>query len=43
MIGRGVMLLRKSENTKFKKGCNRYKKPKHYEDYTAPTIIEAEV
>lgn len=40
---RGVMLLRKSENTKFRKGYNRYKNPKHYEDYTAPTIIEAEV
>lgn len=40
---RGVMLLHKSENTKFKKGYNKYDNPRHYKDYEAPTIIKAEV
>ena len=40
---RGVMLLHKSENTKFKKGYNKYDNPRHYKDYKPPTIIETEV
>lgn len=40
---RGVMLLHKSENTKFKKGYNKYDNPRHYKDYKPPTIIEVEV
>ena len=40
---RGVMLLHKSENTKFKKGYNKYDNPRHYKDYKPPTIIEAEM
>ena len=38
---RGVMLLHRAEDTRFKDGYNRYANPKHYTDY-APTIIEAE-
>ena len=37
---RGVILLHRSEDTRFKKGYNRYVNPKHYTD--APTIIDAE-
>lgn len=36
---RGVMLLHRVEDTKFKNGYNRYANPKHYDDY----VIEAEV
>lgn len=39
---RGVMLLHRAENTKFKKGYNRYGDSKHYKDYVAPTVIEGE-
>lgn len=35
---RGIDLLRKAEDTRFKDGYNRYANPKHY----APTILEAE-
>ena len=35
---RGVMLLHRVEDTKFKDGYNRYANPKHYDDY----VIEAE-
>ena len=35
---RGMMLLHRVENTKFKDGYNRYANPKHYTD--APTAIE---
>lgn len=37
---RGVMLLHRSEDTRFKTGYNRYSNPKHYAD--APTIIPAD-
>lgn len=37
---RGVMLLHRSEDTRFKTGYNRYANPKHYAD--APTTIPAE-
>lgn len=37
---RGIMLLHKVEDTKFKEGYNRYANSKHYNDYDAPTIIE---
>lgn len=37
---RGVALLHKVENTRFKKGYNRYKFKGHWAD--APTILEAE-
>lgn len=39
---RGVRLLHRTENTRFKKGYNRYGNSRHYDDYDAPTIIEAE-
>lgn len=39
---RGVALLHRAEDTKFKDGYNRYADPKHYKDYDAPTILEAE-
>lgn len=39
---RGVMLLHKVEDTKFKDGYNRYADSKHYHDYDTPTIIEAD-
>lgn len=39
---RGVMLLHRAENTRFKQGYNRYGDSKHYQDFDAPTIIEAE-
>lgn len=39
---RGVMLLHRVEDTKFKKGYDRYGDARHYEDYMdAPTVIEA--
>lgn len=37
---RGVMLLHRSEDTRFKTGYNRYANPKHYTD--APTIIPSD-
>ena len=39
---RGIMLLHKVEDTKFKEGYNRYANSKHYNDYEAPTIIKAD-
>ena len=39
---RGVMLLHRTEDTRFKKGYNRYGNSRHYNDYDAPTVIEAE-
>lgn len=41
---RGVMLLHRAENTRFKKGYNRYADSRHYDDYNgnAPTIVESE-
>lgn len=39
---RGIMLLHRVEDTKFKEGYNRYTNSKHYKDYDASTIIEAE-
>ena len=39
---RGIMLLHRVEDTKFKEGYNRYVNSKHYSDYNAPTIIEAD-
>lgn len=38
---RWVMLLHRADDTKFKKGYNRYANSRHYDDYT-PTVIEAE-
>jgi len=38
---RGVMLLHRAEDTKFKEGYNRYGNSRHYDDY-APTIIPAD-
>ena len=37
---RGVALLHKAEDTRFKKGYNKYKNPKHYDDM--PTILPGE-
>ena len=37
---RGVMLLHRVENTRFKAGYNKYSDPRHYTD--APTIIPAD-
>lgn len=39
---RGVMLLHRTEDTRFKKGYNRYGNSRHYNDYNAPTVIKAE-
>ena len=38
---RGVMLLHRAENTRFKKGYNRYGNSRHYDDFEAPTVLEA--
>ena len=38
---RGVMLLHRTDDTKFKDGYNKYADPKHYHDY-APIVIPAE-
>lgn len=38
---RGVMLLHRAEDTRFKKGYNRYANSKHYDDMNAPTVLEA--
>jgi hypothetical protein len=38
---RGVMLLHRAEDTRFKDGYNKYADPKHYHDY-AHVIIPAE-
>ena len=37
---RGVMLLHRADDTKFKHGYNRYKNSRHYDDWESPTIIE---
>ena len=36
---RGVMLLHRAEDTRFKEGFNRYGDSRHYDDFDAPTII----
>lgn len=38
---RGVMLLHRTEDTKFKEGYNRYGDSRHYEDY-APVVVPEE-
>lgn len=38
---RGVMLLHRTDDTRFKDGYNKYADPKHYHDYM-PAIIPAE-
>ena len=38
---RGVMLLHRTEDTKFKEGYNRYGDSRHYEDY-APVVVPAD-